>query len=157
MEASRPSIPPSYGVGPADEGELIPWAAVTARLRTARNYWIATADPMGNPHTTPVWGVWRDGSLFFGTDPGSRKGRNIAANPNLVAHLESGDDVVILHCRVAPVSEAALREAVLTEYRQKYDLPDDFTFAPVLAATPTKGFAWHERSFPGTATRYLSQ
>lgn len=43
-----------------------------------------------------MWGVWLDGVLYFGTGAGSVKARNLAANPALVVHLESGDKAVIM-------------------------------------------------------------
>jgi len=53
-------------------------------------------DADGLPHAVPVWGVWVDGALYFGTDRRSRKARNLATNQGAVVHLESGDDAVIL-------------------------------------------------------------
>jgi hypothetical protein len=78
----------------------------------------------------------------------------MAANPQVVVHLESGDDVVVLHCRVTTETDAATIEKVLTAYRTKYSMPDDFEFAPVLVASPESAFAWDERGFPGSATRF---
>lgn len=62
----------------------------------ARNYWVVTTRSDGKPHSVPVWSIWLDETFYFGTDRRSRKGRNLATNPGLVVHLESGDDVVIL-------------------------------------------------------------
>ncbi len=79
----------------------------------------------------------------------------MAANPHVVVHLESGDDVVVLHCRVATETDAATIETALTAYRTKYSMPDDFAFEPVLVASTGTAFAWDERSFPGSATRFI--
>src|SRR5712692_1387743 len=96
-KASRPMMPGSYGMAEATGGSgLLPWGPAEARLGAAHNYWLSTTRPDGRPHAMPVWGVWRDGVLYVGTDRGSRKARNLAANPACVVHLESGDDVVIL-------------------------------------------------------------
>jgi hypothetical protein len=43
-----------------------------------------------------VWGVWIDDTFFFDGSPQTRRGRNLAANPAVTVHLESGSDVVIL-------------------------------------------------------------
>lgn len=156
MFPSRPDLAPSYGILPAAEGAgLDQWATLSTGLARSRNYWIATSDPSGAPHTTPIWGVWLDDGFHFGLDPGSRKARNLASNPRAVVHLESGDDVVILECTVSSTTSREARARILSEYRVKYDLPDDFSFDPILTATPTKAFSWREADFPGTATRFL--
>jgi hypothetical protein len=93
-EVGRPDIP-GYGIRPDGEG-ILPWSFVDERMANARNYWVATTRPDGRPHAMPLSGVWIDGSFCFGTGPGSRKARNLAENPHLVVHSESGDEVVIL-------------------------------------------------------------
>src|SRR3712207_802185 len=105
-EAQRPHMP-GYGIHPAADG-LLDWSQVTAQLEQARNYWVATTRPDGRPHAAPVWGVWLDGAFYFGTGRTSVKGRNLAANPALTVHLESGDDAVILEGVAEPVTDPAL-------------------------------------------------
>ncbi|MEA2002062.1 MAG: pyridoxamine 5'-phosphate oxidase family protein [Actinomycetota bacterium] len=156
MQSSRPDLAASYGVLPADQGAgLVPWPGVETRLTAARNYWIATVGADARPHSTPIWGVWLHGSLYFGTDPNSKKAANMAANPYVVVHLESGDDVVVLHCRMATESDTDIIRTVFATYRTKYSMPDDFEFEPVLVASPDTAFAWDERGFPGSATRFV--
>jgi hypothetical protein len=155
---SRPDLAPSYGILPAEDGAgLDQWSTLSAGMAGSRTYWIATADLSGNPHTTPIWGVWLDNEFHFGLDPGSKKARNLALNPRAVVHLESGDDVVILECTVAPATSPGSRARILSTYRVKYDLPDDFSFDPILTATPRKAYSWRESNFPGTATRFLER
>lgn len=155
MRASRPNFAPGYGVVAADQGRgLVEWGVLSGRMAPARNYWIATVDASGNPHTTPIWGVWLDDRLHFGVDPASVKARNLAGNPNAVIHTESGDDVAIIECTVTSVRDPLVAARVLAAYRLKYGLAEDFSFDPVLVATPTTGFAWEEADFPGTATRF---
>src|SRR5206468_1261755 len=91
----RFSAPASYGIGGA-RGELLEWRDVELWLAPARNYWVATVRADGRSHAMPVWGVWLDGAVWFSTDPVSLKGRNIARDPRIVIHLESGDEVAIL-------------------------------------------------------------
>lgn len=73
------------------------WAEIAARLASARSYWLVTASERGVPHATPVWGAVLDGVLYLYTDRQSVKARNLAENPRLVVHLESGEDVLIVH------------------------------------------------------------
>src|SRR4051794_40830493 len=91
----RPGMPEGYGISRESDG-LLPWSWAEERLEASHNYWIVTASPDGRPHAMPVWGVWTGGALYFATSRASRKGRNLAANPRLVVHLESGDEAVIL-------------------------------------------------------------
>src|SRR3712207_8482388 len=45
----------------------------------------------------------------------TRKARNLAANPNVVAHSESGENVVILEGVVEEVTDPALQERIRSE------------------------------------------
>jgi len=91
----RPKMPDGYGVPASAEGAL-PWAWAVERLQQARNYWFSTTRPDGRPHAMPAWAVWLDDTLYFEGSPLTRRARNLAGNPSVVVHLESGDEVVIL-------------------------------------------------------------
>jgi PPOX class probable F420-dependent enzyme len=123
---------------------------MVARLREARNYWLTTTRPDGRPHAMPVWGVWLDGALWFGTGLESVKGRNLARDPRCLMHLESGDDVVILEGR----AERAEDDAAYAAYSEKYDMPADaesFAALPQVGALfrfePSVAHTWLESSF----------
>lgn len=154
--AGRPYMP-GYGISPEDPG-LLPWSFVDERMASARNYWICTTRPDGRPHAAPVWGIWLDGTFYFGTDARSVKGRNLAANPEVVVHLESGDEVVIFEGAVRPINTAdpGLIQRIADQYRAKYDFGPDpgSADAPFLALHPRVVFAWLETDFPNTATRW---
>ena len=92
---------------------MLPWSWAGERLAAAHNYWIATI----GPHASPVWGLWRDESFLFSCGARSRKARDLARDPRLVVHLESGDEVVIVEGVAAPV---AATEADVEEYERKY-------------------------------------
>jgi hypothetical protein len=148
-------MPASYGLRPAEAG-LLPWAGVAEKLAAARNYWVATTRPDGRPHAVPVWGVWLDGVFSFATERGSRKARNLAANPAVAVHLESGDDAVMLEGRAWEVTQPSRRAAFDDAYFAKYavrlaDVPGEVS---VWAVRPRVALAWQETDFPGTATRW---
>lgn len=153
--AARPHMP-GYGIAVEAEG-MLPWAWAEAQLAAARNYWICTTRPDGRPHAAPVWGVWLDGAVHFGSGARSAKARNLAANPNVVVHLESGDDVVILE-GVAEVlradAEPARFAGVADAYGAKYPgfRPDGAD--PFYVVRPQLAFAWEEKSYPKSATRF---
>jgi hypothetical protein len=154
MEQSRPEMPDGYGLlDPTDGAGLLSWSEIEARLIRARNYWIATTRPDGRPHCAPVWGIWMNGAFYFGTDGASRKGRNLRANPHAVVHLESGDEAVIVEGIVEQVRNPDVMTQVSTRYAAKYDLPEGLGDS-ALMLRPRAAFAWFERDFPGSATRW---
>jgi len=140
-------MPSGYGM--LTDGEHLPWSWAEQRLVSSRNYWIATTRPDGRPHVMPVWGVWLEGSVIFGTDRGSRKARNLAANPAVVAHLESGDETVIIEGMAEEVVDAKLLQAADAAYKAKYGqsllgAPGDVI---IYRVWPTIAFAWLESDF----------
>ena len=135
-----------------------------ARLRAAMTYWLATTRPDGRPHSMPVWGVWVDGALWFGT--GGQKIRNLAHQPWAVAHLESGEDVAIIEGPVERLPFDEAPSAVAAAYGAKYvdpttgepfrlvgdgELPGD---AALYVLRPRIGHAWVEGAFVETQTRW---
>ena len=148
--ARRPRFPAGYGIHASDDG-MLDWSWAEERLATARNYWIVTTGPAGAPHAMPVWGLWADGAVVFSTSPESRKGRNLARNPRVVVHLESGDEVVVLEGTVARVElDGALADA----YDAKYGFRPQPGEGLWYRLGPRIAYAWLERDYPGTATRF---
>lgn len=154
-QAEWPRTPREYGIAADGEGRL-PWAWAEERLTAARTDWLATTRPDGRPHVMPVWGLWLDGALLFSTARRSRKARNLAARPDAIAHLESGDEVVILEGPVHEVTDAALLTRFADAYEAKYRFrPDPHDAAnAVYALRPRVAFAWREQDFPTSATRW---
>jgi general stress protein 26 len=156
--AGRPRMPESYGIrAPEDGAGLGSWIRVDERMAGARNYWVGTTGPDGRPHAMPVWGVWMDGTLYFGTDRRSKKARNLAGNSGCVVHLESGDDVVIVEGVAEAVTDPRRLTAIDERYVAKYavrlaDVPGELA---VWGVRPRVAFAWQEKDFPGSATRWV--
>ena len=149
----RPLMPENYGISGKKEG-LLEWGYPEKRLVEARNYWLATVSETGQPHVSPVWGLWDENAFYFGTDPLSRKGRNLTANPSACLHLESGDEVVIVEGAISTLSELdqELPRHLDASYQEKYGV--QLASSPVFRLTPSKVFAWREADFPNTATRW---
>jgi hypothetical protein len=58
--------------------------------------WLATTSPGGRPHLTAVGGIWVDGRFYFTSGAGTRKSRNLAAEPRCVISVSlAGIDVVV--------------------------------------------------------------
>jgi hypothetical protein len=144
---SRPHIE-GYGIPESEEG-MLPWSHVTGRMGKPRNYWIASVSLSGRPHTVPSWGVWVDNVFYFGGGPKTRHLRNIMANPAIVVHLESGDEVVIIEGDAEEITDPDLQKRIDEAYVQKYKMPHG---TPVFALRPRKAFGWTE--YPTTVTRW---
>jgi pyridoxine/pyridoxamine 5'-phosphate oxidase len=148
----RPEFGPNYGIHEMPEG-MLEWAWADERLAASRNYWIVTADEDGRPRAVPVWGIWFDDSVVFGTSPRSSKGRNLERDPRVLIHLESGDETVILEGEVEPFVPT---EAVADAFQAKYDWRPELTEDPAgwYQLRPRIAQAWLESGYTKTATRF---
>jgi PPOX class probable F420-dependent enzyme len=155
---TAPLIPASYGV-PTDGsgGELLPWSWAAERLAGARNYWICTTRGDGRPHAVPVWGLWHEGAVWFSAGRTSVKARNLARDPRLVVHLESGDDTVVLEGEAEqphdPAELLRFAEAYETKYAFRPDPADEASC--VYAVRPRVALTWTEQDYPKTAARWV--
>jgi hypothetical protein len=110
--------------------DSVEWSEVIGRLAHAKNYWLHTTDATGAPNATPVWAVTVDDVWYFYTQRSTLKARNLATDPRVVIHLESGADVVIVHGRVLDLGQPADHAAVVEAFDQKYHEPDERPFLP---------------------------
>ncbi len=108
----------------------------------------------------PVWGVWLSDGFYFSTDRRSQTGRNLARGSLLAVHLESGDDVVIVEGRAFGVAERESLHRFADAYEAKYAFRPEVEpseSSVVFRLEAGKAFAWLERDFPRTATRWIFQ
>ena len=146
---TRPRFPAGYGI--ADEAEgMLDWAWAEERLAASRSYWIHTTREDGSPHVAPVWGLWYDGGVVFGTSPESRKGRNLARDRRVTLNLESGDEVVILE---GLAEQTHFDDDMADLYGAKYEFRPE-TGPGWWRVEPRVAFAWLETDYPSTATRF---
>jgi Pyridoxamine 5'-phosphate oxidase len=93
-------------LGEADGLPPVDWAVVTGKLdaRSApepdalnsRTTWLSTVNADGSPHVTAVGALWVDGTFWFQTGAGTRKGRNVVRDPRCSVALSVRDaDVVV--------------------------------------------------------------
>jgi PPOX class probable F420-dependent enzyme len=153
---SRPGMAADYGIAQDLDPAAWSWNWATERLAPARNYWVATTCPDGRPHTMPVWGIWQDDTLYFATSRNSRKGRNLAADPRVALHLESGDQVVILEGVVEEAHDPDLLARFVDAYEAKYAIrPSIIDPTQVIySLRPVIAFTWAEENFPQSALRW---
>ena len=80
-----------YGAKP------IPWSRALKQLEAGSGtFWLATATPDGRPHVAGTGALWVDGKIYFVSGSGTRKSRNLAANPRCVFSVSlTGIDLVL--------------------------------------------------------------
>ena len=159
-EADRP-FAPGYGIaGPKDGQGLLPWAWVTRKMTRCRTFWLATLRPgmtqaaQARPHVMPVWGVWVDDAFYFSTGGKSRKGQNLAANPACTVANDDVAEAVIVEGQAKKIEDGAALEHVAGAYKKKYKMDPRGMGEPIFEVRPTKVFAFIEKSFPKSATRW---
>lgn len=157
--ASRPYMP-GYGTLPATDGSgLLPWSWALERLTRSHDYWLATVTPEGVPHLMPVWGVWHQDALWFSSANGSRKARNIDAEPRCSLSTDNPIEPVVVHGRARRVTGTHELSAMLAAENAKYGTsygPDlvDPAVNSVFAVAPEWAFALDSSDFAGSPTRY---
>jgi PPOX class probable F420-dependent enzyme len=163
MEIPRVSRPymPGYGIAGPEEGSgLLHWSWAAERLTAARNYGVATVWPDGRPHVMPVWGMWDDSALWFTSSPGSRKVRNLTADPRCCVTTEDASDPVIIEGTARIATDEAMLQRVLDLMNAKYrtDYGMDY-LNPATNATigvrPRRVFSMRAGDFTGSPTRWV--
>ncbi len=142
--------------------ELVTWGEVVARFDAARNAWFGTVDPAGGPHAVPIWTASVDEVLYVFGERRSVKFRNIAVNPHVVVHLESGDEVVIVRGSAYDVGIPAQAPDVVAAFAAKYTDPDDEQWLPdvdpsvdvVARISPSVALLWSSGDYFGTQRRW---
>ena len=160
MKVDRPLLPQGYGV--EDAGDLLAWEVIVDRLVSARNYWLSTTWPEGQPHAIPRWGVWLDDAFWYDGSPETRHVKNLTENPACVLHLESGDEVTIVEGRSAASEPVVgeLGERLSVAYSRKYgptyepgpDAWSDEIAGGLRVLRPAKVIAWTD--YPKGLTRF---
>jgi len=78
--------------------------------------WLTTINPDGSPHVTAVGALWDDGSFWFETGAGTRKGRNVARDPRCVLAVALKEYDVVVDGTVTHVTDPALVAARAAEW-----------------------------------------
>jgi hypothetical protein len=126
------------------------WSEIATRLSAARTYWLGSTTPSGAPHAAPVWGVVHEETLYLYSERSTVKARNLAADPRVLVHLESGEDVLIVRGSAEDVGSPADVPDVVAALGRKYSAPEDQQFLPaadpafdvVYEIRPQSALAW---------------
>jgi PPOX class probable F420-dependent enzyme len=143
-------------------GDLVSWPEVAARLAAARSYWLCTTMPSGAPHAAPVWGVVLNRTLYLYTERRTVKARNLAADPRVVVHLQSAEDVVIVRGTAEDLGTPAQVPEVVAALSAKYTgtadrqyLPDaDPDFDIVYVLRPQSAMMWRLVDYESSQRRW---
>ena len=104
-------------LGAMDGLPPVDWASVVEKLdngsppapdaHNARTTWLSTVNDDGSSHVTAVGALWLDGSFWFQTGSGTRKGRNVARDPRCSIAVSIRDADVVVEGDAARVTDQA--------------------------------------------------
>jgi hypothetical protein len=110
--------------------EPIPWSRPRDQLvagskpdgsgrDAGRTFWLATVRPDGRPHATAFGGLWADDRVYLVSGPGTRKSRNLAANPSCVVTVSLDDIDLVIEGTARRVTDPATLERLASLYRDQ--------------------------------------
>jgi hypothetical protein len=107
-----------YGSSP------LPWSRphdllVANPAQPGTPYFLGTSRPDGRPHAASVGAIWLDGDLYFTSGPGTRKARNLAANPACTFAVGLDGIDLILEGEAARVTDPPMLERIARLYREE--------------------------------------
>ena len=80
-------------------------------------FFLGTVRPDGRPNAAGIGAVWHDGDLYFTSGPGTRKSRNLAANPACTISVKLPGMDLTLEGTALRVTEQATLARVAGIYR----------------------------------------
>jgi PPOX class probable F420-dependent enzyme len=92
------------------------------RLRDEKVAWLTTVRRDGQPQSSPVWFLWRDGEVVVYSKPTTQKVRNVQANPRVSVHLrdlDEGSDIISIEGE-ATIDERYPQASAIPAYVTKY-------------------------------------
>jgi PPOX class probable F420-dependent enzyme len=143
-------------------GNSLTWAEIAGRLAAARTYWMGTTMTSGAPHAAPVWGAVAGQTLYLYSERSTVKARNLAADPRVIVHLESGEDVLIVRGTAEDIGPPSAVPAVVAALAAKYTGPADRQYLPdadpdfdvVYAVRPHSALSWRLDSYAASQRRW---
>ncbi|WP_370948094.1 pyridoxamine 5'-phosphate oxidase family protein [Amycolatopsis sp. cg5] len=112
---------------------------------TDLTFFVSTVRPDGRPHSAGVGAIWVDEALYFVSGPGTRRARNLAANPACTVSVRLRGIDLVLEGDAHRVTEPSTLERIAAVYRSggwPASVDGDAFTAPYSA--PSAGPApWH--------------
>lgn len=81
-------------------------------------FFVATVRPDGRPHSAGVGALWVDDALYFVGGPGTRRSRNLAANPACSVSVRLPGIDLVLEGDAHRVTDPSTLERVAAAYRE---------------------------------------
>ena len=141
--------------------DLMTWHDIAGRLTDPENYWMVTVTRQSQPHTVPVWGAVDGESFYLYSERNTVKARNIAANPHVAVHLESGADVLIVYGTAIELNDEAVVGRGCEAFARKYTAPSQIEWLPtpepgtiVWQLEPRSALAWQLEDMDGSQRRW---
>ena len=104
-------------LGVADGLPPVDWDTVVEKLgagsapapdaHNARTTWLTTLNEDSSPHVTAVGALWLDGTFWFQTGAGTRKGRNVEHDPRCSIAVSIRDSDVVVEGDAVRVTDPA--------------------------------------------------
>ncbi len=127
---------------------LLPWSRpynLLAGLIFLPTTILGTVRPEGRPHAAGIGAVWLDGDIYFTSGPGTRKSRNLAANPACTIATRLATIDLVFEGEAARVSDEPTLEQAAARFREggwPVQVEGDAITAPY--AAPSAGPSpWH--------------
>ncbi|MDQ0380423.1 pyridoxamine 5'-phosphate oxidase family protein [Amycolatopsis thermophila] len=100
----------------------LPWSRprdllVRDSATTDLTFFVATVRPDGRPHSAAVGAVWVDDTLYFVGGPGTRRSRNLAANPACTVSVRLRGIDLVLEGEAHRVTDTPTLERIADFYR----------------------------------------
>src|SRR3954471_23345608 len=107
-----------YGHGP------IPWSRPLEQLKVfeagpSTSVWLSTVGADGRPHTAGIGAVWLDDRFYVVSGPGTRKSRDLAANPSCTIALSLPDIDLVVEGTAVRVTDAAKLRRIAERYNDQ--------------------------------------
>ena len=146
-------------LGKADGLPPVDWAAVAEKLdagsapapdaANSRTTWLSTVNEDGSPHVTAVGALWLDGTFWFQTGAGTRKGRNVARDPRCSVAVSVRDADVVIEGDAARVTEPGALARIAKAWADRAGRPSPTTAGRASLPRSTRRRKAHRR---GTCT-----
>jgi hypothetical protein len=100
----------------------LPWSRARDALAVGapsadQTFFLGTVRPDGRPHAAGIGIAWHDGTVYFTSGPGTRKARNLEANPACTISVRLADIDLVLEGEAHRVTDPSTLEAVAALYR----------------------------------------
>jgi hypothetical protein len=82
------------------------------------SFFLGTTRPDGRPHAAGIGALWLDDELYFVSGPGTRKSRNLAANPACTISVGLEDIDLVLEGEAVRIVDRETLERAAAVYRE---------------------------------------